>query len=147
MSIYKGDKLVSAIKCSGGGGVYVWEKYDAIADTYKTQQTKYGDGMGSPSIPSDADSSVKYSGYSFDTATGTFTMTGAGASGSTYYYPSTQPDKIYRVSITTGSPGSGNPGLWTIYKITPVTDTRRKGETCYGTVTSEDEAAYPANGE
>ena len=128
-------------------GVYVWEKYDAIADTYKTQSTKYGDGMGSPSIPSDADSSVKYSGYSFDTATGTFTMTGAGASGSPYYYPSTQPDKIYRVSITTGSPGSGNPGFWTVNKITPVIDTRRKGETCYGTVTSEDETAYPADGE
>lgn len=147
MSIYKGDKLVSTIRCSGGGGMYVWEKYDAIADTYKTQQTKYGDGMGSPSIPSDADSSVKYSGYSFDTTTGTFTMTGAGASGKSYYYPSTQPNKIYSVSVTTGSPGSGNPGFWNIYKITPVTDTSRKGETCYGTVTSQDEAAYPTNGE
>lgn len=147
MSIYKGDKLVSTIRCSGGGGMYVWEKYDAIADTYKTQQTKYGDGIGNPSIPSDADSSVKYSGYSFDTATGTFTMTGARASESTYYYPSTQPDKIYRVSITTGSPGSGNPGFWNIYKITSVTDTSRKGETCYGTVTSENQAAYPTNGE
>ena len=146
MSIYKGDKLVSTIRCSGGGGMYVWEKYDAIADTYKTQQTKYGDGMGSPSIPSDADSSVKYSGYSFDTATGTFTMTGAGASGNSYYYPSAQPDKIYRFSVTPGSM-SGNPGFWTIYKITPVTDTSRKGETCYGTVTSENQAAYPTNGE
>lgn len=127
--------------------VFVWEKYDITVNTYKTQSTKYGDGIGSPSIPSDADSSVKYSGYSFDTATGTFTMTGAGASGNSYYYPSAQPDKIYRFSITTGTPGSGNPGLWTIYKITVVTDTSHKGDTYYGTVTSEDETTYPADGE
>lgn len=127
-------------------GAYVWEKYDAIVKTYKTQETKYGDGIGSPSIPSDADSSVKYSGYSFDTATGTFTMTGSGASGSLYYYPSTQPDKIYEFSVTSGSM-SGNQGRYTIYKITPVTDTSQKGSTCYGTVTAEDEAAYPADGE
>ena len=128
-------------------GVYVWEKYDAITDTYKTQSTKYSNGISNPTIPSDADSSVKYSGYSFDTATGTFTMTGSGASGSKYYYPSTQPDKIYEITVSGESPGSGNPGMWTIYKITAVTDTSKQGETCYGTVTSEDEAAYPADGE
>lgn len=128
-------------------GAYVWEKYDAIVKTYKTQETKYGNGIGSPSIPSDADSSVKYSGYSFDTATGTFRMTGSGASGSLYYYPSTQPDKIYKITVSVGTPGSGNPGLWTIYKITAVADTSKQGSTCYGTVTSEDEDAYPADGE
>lgn len=140
-----GLKITGTHVCSGGG-VYVWEKYDAIVDTYKTKLTRYSNGIGSPSIPSDADSSVKYSGYSFDTTTGAFTMTGAGASGKSYYYPSTQPNKIYSVSVTSGSM-SGNPGSWNIYKITPVTDTSHKGETCYGTVTSEDEAAYPSNGE
>ena len=141
-----GLKVTGTHVCSGGG-VYVWEKYDVIVDTYKTHLTQYSNGIGgSPSIPSDADSSVKYSGYSFDTATGTFTMTGAGASGKSYYYPSTQPDKIYSVSVTSGSM-SGNPGSWNIYKITPVTDTSHKGATCYGTVTSENETAYPSNGE
>ena len=141
-----GLKVTGTHVCSGGG-VYVWEKYDVIVDTYKTKLTSYSNGIGSsPSIPSDADSSVKYSGYSFDTTTGTFTMTGAGASGKSYYYPSTQPNKIYSVSVTSGSM-SGNPGSWNIYKITPVTDTSHKGDTCYGTVTSEDETAYPANGE
>ena len=140
MSIYKGDKLVSAIKCSGGGGVYVWEKYDVIVDTYKTQQTKYGDGIGNPSIPSDANSSVKYSGYSFDTTTGTFTMTGAGSQNKGtnsyyYYYPSSSSNNIiYEIYV-------GNTNLsissWTSYKITPVIDTSQKGSTCYGTVTSE----------
>lgn len=138
MSIYKGDKLVSAIKCSGGGGVYVWEKYDIIADTYKTQQTKYENGIGkNPSIPSDADSSVKYSGYSFDTATGTFTMTGSGAITDSYYYPSTQPDKIYKIDVVKGMGASASTGMWTTYKITAVIDTSQKGSTCYGTVTSE----------
>lgn len=131
-------------------GVYVWEKYDAVADTYKTQRTKYNGGIANPSIPTDADSSVKYSGYSFDTAMGTFTMTGAGSQNNGtnsyyYYYPSSSSaDIIYEVYISNTNLSIVS---WTIYKITPVTDTSHKGETCYGTVTSEDEAAYPANGE
>lgn len=150
MSIYKGDKLVSTIRCSGGGGVYVWEKCDAIADTYKTQQTKYGDGIGNPSIPSGANSSVKYSGYSFDTTTGTFTMTGAGSQNQGtnsyyYYYPSSSSNNIiYEIYVSNTNLSIAS---WTSYKITSVIDTSQKGSTCYGTVTSQDEAAYPANGE
>lgn len=131
-------------------GVYVWERYNIIAGTYKTQRTEYDHGISNPTIPSDANSSAKYSGYTFNSSTGTFTMTGAGSknnitNGYYYYYPSSSSSSIiYEILVTNTNLSIAS---WTSYKITPVTDTSHKGETCYGTVTAEDEAAYPADGE
>ena len=129
---------------------YVWEKYDIIADTYKTQRTQYSDGISNPTIPSDADSSVKYGGYTLDSSAGTFTMTGEGSqhnitNGYYYYYPSSSSTSIiYEIRITNTNLSIRS---WAVYKITSVADTYKQGSTYYGTVTSEDETAYPADGE
>lgn len=128
-------------------GVYVWEKYNTAVVSYKENQTRYSNGLGSVQAPSDADTSVKYEGYTFDSKTGAFTMTGEGATKSPYYLPSkSSSNTIYECTLTSGSM-SGRPSSYNVYKITAVPASNGKGDTCYGTVTAETESAYPANGE
>ena len=53
-------------------GAYVWEKYNAVVTTYSEKQGTIDDGFEEK--PSDLDSSAKYLQYSFDSATGIFTL-------------------------------------------------------------------------
>lgn len=120
-------------------GVYVWEKYDVATIYTKNESTsgkKYSEvtdfGSGS------------YEGYTFDKYTGTFSMTGDSSyTTSPYYKPSTSDNKIYKCQVVT-IVGSTNTAC---FPITSELESVGKGSTCYGTVTSEDEDAYPADGE
>ena len=128
-------------------GVYVWEKYDVI-NLYKAQETT----SGATSEPSDLVGSM-YEGYTFDTATGEFTLTGDVTNVVPGYYASTSKNKIYKYNVSTITiPGTSvtAPTTSTIREwdaINAIKESSEKGSTCYGTVTSEDEAAYPTNGE
>ena len=137
MSIYKGDKLVSAIRCSGGGGVYVWEKYDATAP-----YSAVTNPTGTKEAPSDISGSG-HKGYTIDTVTGVFTLTGEGYDDYPKFYASASPNRIYELKemIIAGRYQYG------YFTIDAVQGDLSKGETCYGTVTSDNETAYPRNGE
>ena len=123
---------------------YVWEKYD-ILYAYKITEKSSTDFK--VNIPSDADTSVRYQGYTFDAETGTFTMTGADYTGMPYYYPSSYPNKIYKFKFNNSEMAPSTYTTTTMEAVQDNTIPPKKGSTCYGTVTSEDEAAYPANGE
>lgn len=118
-------------------GVYVWEKYDAIAP-YRAVTNP----TGTKEAPSDISGSG-HKGYTIDTVTGVFTLTGEGYDDYPKFYASSSPTRIYECKrMIIG--GIVNYGYFT---IDAVQGDLSKGETCYGTVTSEDEAAYPADGE
>ena len=129
--------------------VYVWEKYD-ISRPYVVSETVISkNGMGkNPVMPDDADLSVKYTAYELNSETGVFTLLEPEENaGSPLYYPSPSPNKIY------GATDGGTHGSyvdiykWNVYSYESVLGDPVKGSTCYGTVTSEDETTYPANGE
>ena len=122
---------------------YVWEKYDAVVATYREKQGTIEDGFKEK--PSDLDSSAKYIRYSFDNTTGIFTLSMAFPNGT--YYASDSPQKIYKYTqFTISSGGTEQPkSLYVPYTAVP--DGDQRGSTDYGTVTSEDETTYPANGE
>ena len=122
---------------------YVWEKYDAVVATYSEKQGTVEDGFEEK--PSDLDSSAKYMQYSFDSTTGIFTLSLAFPNGT--YYASDSPQKIYKYTqyIITGGGTEERKNLYVPYTAVP--DSYQKGSTYYGTVTSEDETTYPANGE
>lgn len=128
-------------------GVYVWEKYDVI-NLYKAQEAT----SGATSEPSDLVGSM-YEGYTFDTATGEFTLTGDVTNVVPGYYASTSKNKIYKYKVSTITiPGTSvtAPTVSTIRQwnaINAIKESSKKSSTCYGTVTAEDEAAYPADGE
>lgn len=128
-------------------GAYVWEKYDVL-NLYKVQE----ETSGATSAPSDLVGSM-YEGYTFDTATGEFTLTGDVTNVVPGYYASTSKNKIYKYNVFTITiPGTSvtAPTTATIREwdaINAIKESSEKGSTCYGTVTSEDEAAYPADGE
>ena len=128
MSIYKGDKLVSAIRCSGGGGVYVWEKYDAIDGYVVSESPTLTGQLNSNELPS---TRTEYKQYTLNSKTGEFTLTEE-YSGTTlpYYIATTSKNKIYRAE----SKNANSVVLWRA--IESVLGTI-KGSTCYGTVTSE----------
>ena len=128
---------------------YVWEKYD-ISRPYVVSETVISkNGMGTnPVMPDDADLSVKYTAYELNSETGVFTLLEPEENaGSPLYYPSPSPNKIY------GATDGGTHGSyvdiykWNVYSYESVLGDPVKGSTCYGTVTSEDETAYPADGE
>ena len=124
-------------------GVYVWEKYNAVVTTYSEKQGTMDDGFEEK--PSDLDSSAKYLQYSFDSPTGIFTLSRTDPGGK--YYATDSPQKIYKYSqyLITGGGTEQRKNLYVPYTAVP--DGYQKGPTYYGTVTSEDEAAYPAAGE
>ena len=128
-------------------GAYVWEKYDVI-NLYKAQEAT----SGATSEPKDLVGSM-YEGYTFDTATGEFTLTGDVTNVVPGYYASTSKNKIYKYKVSTITiPGTSAtaPTTATIRQwnaINAIKESSEKGSTCYGTVMSEDEAAYPADGE
>ena len=128
-------------------GAYVWEKYDVL-NLYKAQE----ETSGATSEPSDLVGSM-YEGYTFDTATGEFTLTGDVTNVVPGYYASTSKNKIYKYKVSTITiPGTSAtaPTTATIRQwnaINAIKESSEKGSTCYGTVMSEDEATYPADGE
>ena len=124
-------------------GVYVWEKYNAVVTTYSEKQGTIDDGFEEK--PSDLDSSAKYLQYSFDSTTGIFTLSLTDPGGK--YYATNSPQKIYHYSsyLITGGGTEQRKNLYVPYTAVP--DGYQKGSTYYGTVTSEDETAYPADGE
>ena len=128
---------------------YVWEKYD-ISGTYVASETVISEnGVGkNPVMPDDADLSVKYTTYELNSETGVFTLLEPDENaGSPLYYPSPSPNKIY-CATDSGTHGSVvDIYKWNVYSYESVLENPVKGSTYYGTVTSEDEAAYPANGE
>ena len=136
------DALALMQKPNQNSGAYVWEKYDAIA-AYSEKKGTIEDGFEEK--PSDLDNSAKYIRYSFDSATGIFTLSLTDPSGK--YYATNSPQKIYHYSsyLITGGGTEQRKNLYVPYTAVP--DGYQKGSTYYGTVTSEDEAAYPANGE
>lgn len=120
--------------------VYVWEKYD-ILNLYKAKQ----ESSGTEELPIDL-TGAGYEGYTLDTETGEFTLTGHVSTTNPRYYASTSKSKIYKkqdVQIGTGSTQI----LTAYFAINAVKESSQKGSTCFGTVTAEDETAYPANGE
>ena len=125
-------------------GAYVWEKYDIL---YADKITEKSSTDFKVNIPSDADTSVKYQGYTFDAETGTFTMTGADYTGMPCYYPSSYPNKIYKFKFNNSEMAPSTYTTTTMEAVQDNTIPPKKGSTCYGTVTSEDEDAYPADGE
>ena len=130
-----------------GSGAYVWEKYDVL-NLYKAQTEM----NGSVDPPSDLTGSG-YEGYTLDTTTGEFTLTGDVITTVPNYYASTSKSKIYKhtvVTITIGGTPTTSGSTQTLQSYTAINavqDSPQKGSTCYGTVTSEDETAYPADGE
>ena len=128
-------------------GAYVWEKYDVL-NLYKAQEAT----SGATKEPSDLVGSM-YEGYTFDTATGEFTLTGDVTNVVPGYYASTSKNKIYKYNVSTITiPGTSAtaPTTATIRQwnaINAIKESSEKGSTCYGTVMSEDETAYPADGE
>lgn len=122
---------------------YMWEKYDAVVATYSEKQGTIEDGFEEK--PSDLDSSAKYNRYSFDNTTGIFTLSWTDPGGK--YYATDSPQKIYKYSqyLITGGGTEQRKNLYVPYTAVP--DSYQKGSTYYGTVTSEDETTYPANGE
>ena len=128
-------------------GAYVWEKYDVL-NLYKAQE----ETSGATKEPKDLVGSM-YEGYTFDTATGEFTLTGDVTNVVPGYYASTSKNKIYKYNVSTITiPGTSAtaPTTATIRQwnaINAIKESSEKGSTCYGTVTAEDEAAYPDNGE
>lgn len=128
---------------------YVWEKYD-ISGTYIASETVISkNGMGkNPVMPDDADLSVKYTAYELNSETGVFTLLEPNENaGSPLYYPSPSPNKIY-LATDAGTHGSYvDIYKWNVYSYESVLENPVKGSTYYGTVTSEDETTYPANGE
>ena len=128
-------------------GAYVWEKYDVL-NLYKAQE----ETSGATKEPKDLVGSM-YEGYTFDTATGEFTLTGDVTNVVPGYYASTSKNKIYKYNVSTITiPGTSAtaPTTTTIRQWNAINATKEsseKGSTCYGTVTAEDEAAYPADGE
>ena len=129
--------------------VFVWEKYD-ISGTYVASETVISqNGVGkNPVMPDDADLSVKYTAYELNSETGVFTLLEPDENaGSPLYYPSPSPNKIY-AAFDAGTHGSYvDIYKWNVYSYESVLENPVKGSTYYGTVTSEDEAAYPADGE
>ena len=122
---------------------YVWEKYDAVVATYSEKHGTIEDGFEEK--PSDLDSSAKYIQYSFDNTTGIFTLSLAFPNGN--YYASDSPQKIYKYTEYSISSGGTEQQKNLYVPYTAVPDGYQKGSTYYGTVTSEDETAYPADGE
>ena len=118
-------------------GVYVWEKYDATAP-YRAVTNS----TGTKEPPSDISGSG-HKEYTIDTVTGVFTLTGEGYDDYPKFYPSASPNRIYELKKMI----IANNYHYGYFTINAVQGDLSKGETCYGTVTSEDEAAYPANGE
>lgn len=118
-------------------GVYVWEKYDATAP-YRAVTNP----TGTKEPPSDISGSG-HKEYTIDTVTGVFTLTGEGYDDYPKFYPSASPNRIYELKKMI----IANNYHYGYFTINAVQGDLSKGETCYGTVTSEDEAAYPANGE
>lgn len=137
------DALALLQTLNQNSGVYVWEKYDAVVATYSEKQGSIKDGFEEK--PSDLDSSAKYMRYSFDSTTGIFTLSHAFPNGT--YYASDSPQKIYRYAQYEISSGGTVQQKHLYVPYTAVPDGYQKGSTYYGTVTSEDEAAYPAAGE
>lgn len=128
-------------------GAYVWEKYDVL-NLYKAEE----ETSGALEPPSDL-TGDGYQGYTLDTATGEFTLTGDVITTVPKYHASSSKSKIYKHHIITitigGTPTtSGSTQTFNAYAaINAIKGSSEKGETCYGTVTSEDEDAYPADGE
>ena len=127
-------------------GVYVWEKYD-ITRPYIISETK-STALGSrPDIPSDADTSVKYTEYELNSETGVFTLAEPNDNRHPYYLYSESPNKIYGIYDAGTHNSYVDVYKWETTTYEAVLGEQVKGSTCYGTVTAEDEAAYPANGE
>lgn len=118
-------------------GVYVWEKYDATAP-YRAVTNP----TGTKEAPSDISGSG-HKGYTIDTVTGVFTLTGEGYDDYPKFYASASPNRIYELKKMI----IADRYHYGYFTIDAVQGDLSKGETCYGTVTSEDEAAYPADGE
>ena len=130
------DALALLQTLNQNSGVYVWEKYDAI-DGYIVSESP----TLSSQISGNALTDKKYKHYTLNSKTGEFTLTEE-YSGTMYpyYIATTSKNKIYRAE----SKNAQNVVLWRAIESALGTI---KGSTYYGTVTSEDEAAYPANGE
>lgn len=127
-------------------GAYVWEKYN-ISQYYENDIKLYGQtSTKNPDVPPDADTSVKYTVFNLDSETGEYTLSEPGDGTFPYYCATSSSSKIYY--FTQKAVVMPNA---TSYTTTTTTYTsvlaNKQGETCYGTVTAEDEAAYPANGE
>lgn len=125
---------------------YVWEKYN-ISQYYENDIKLYRrTSTKNPAVPPDADTSVKYTVFNLDSETGEYTLSEPGDGTFPYYCVTSSSNKIYRFSQAVTVLPNVN-----IYKTTTDTYTsvlaNKQGETCYGTVTSEDETTYPANGE
>ena len=118
-------------------GVYVWEKYDATAP-YREVKNQ----TGTKEAPSDISGSG-HKGYTIDTVTGVFTLTGEGYDDYPKFYASASPNRIYELQKALIVDNY----IYAYFTINAVQGDLSKGETCYGTVTSEDETAYPADGE
>lgn len=117
-------------------GVYVWEKYNATA-TYRA----VSDTNGTNQAPSDISGSG-HKGYTIDIVTGVFTLTGEGYDDYPKFYASASPNRIYELKKMI----IANNTMYGYFTINAVQGDLSKGDTCYGTVTADDEAAYPADG-
>ena len=119
-------------------GAYVWEKYNAIDGYIVSESPTLTGQLYSDELPS---TRTKYKQYTLNSKTGEFTLTEE-YSGTTlpYYIATTSKNKIYRAE----SRNAQSVVLWRAIESALGTI---KGDTCYGTVTAEDEDAYPADGE
>ena len=126
-------------------GVYVWEKYD-ISRPYIISETKSTAFGSKPDIPSDADTSVKYTEYELNSETGVFTLAEPNDNRHPYYLYSESPNKIYGIYDAGTHNSYVDVYKWETTTYEAVLGEQVKGSTCYGTVTSEDEAHIPLTG-
>lgn len=119
-------------------GAYVWEKYNAIDGYIVSESPTLTGQLNSDELPS---TRIQYKQYTLNSKTGEFTLTEEySGTKEPYYIATTSKNKIYRAE----SRNAQSVVLWRAIESALGTI---KGSTCYGTVTSEDEDAYPADGE
>ena len=119
-------------------GAYVWEKYNAIDGYIVSESPTLTGQLNSDELPS---TRIQYKQYTLNSKTGEFTLTEEySGTKEPYYIATTSKNKIYRAE----SRNAQSVVLWRAIESALGTI---KGDTCYGTVTAEDEAAYPTDGE
>ena len=119
-------------------GAYVWEKYNAIDGYIVSESPTLTGQLNSDELPS---TRIQYKQYTLNSKTGEFTLTEEySGTKEPYYIATTSKNKIYRAE----SRNAQSVVLWRAIESALGTI---KGDTCYGTVTAEDETAYPADGE
>ena len=117
---------------------YVWEKYNAIDGYIVSESPTLTGQLNSDELPS---TRIQYKQYTLNSKTGEFTLTEEySGTKEPYYIATTSKNKIYRAE----SRNAQSVVLWRAIESALGTI---KGDTCYGIVTAEDEAAYPTDGE